>query len=99
MREFDHLTLARVLIARYRSDRDEDPFVMLLELLDRLLQAAEDRRPHGSMIEILMLQRSLSMRRVTSRRAPASLEHALTLAEPEGYVRLFVGLKANRCDC
>ena len=44
LREFEHLTLARVLIARYRNDRDRrsDPS-SALGFLDRLLQAAEDR--------------------------------------------------------
>ncbi|MFC6159863.1 LuxR C-terminal-related transcriptional regulator [Kribbella jiaozuonensis] len=50
-------------------------------LLDKLREAAEGRT--GSLIEILVLQ-SLAAR------DPAPLERALALAEPEGYVRVFI---------
>jgi LuxR family maltose regulon positive regulatory protein len=50
-------------------------------LLERLRAAAESRT--GSLIEILVLQ-------ALAARDPAPLERALTLAEPEGYVRVFI---------
>jgi LuxR family maltose regulon positive regulatory protein len=50
-------------------------------LLDRLRAAAESRT--GSLIEILVLQ-------ALAAHDPAPLERALTLAEPEGYVRVFI---------
>src|SRR5919202_5080487 len=49
VREFEHITLARVLLAN-RAD------VEALELLARLLKAAEDGGRIGSVIEILVLQ-------------------------------------------
>ena len=90
LREFEHLTLARVLIARCRSDRVAGSMHEALGLLARLLQAAEEGGRTGSVIEILMLQALAHHAQGDLPRARAALEHALTLAEPEGYVRLFV---------
>jgi LuxR family maltose regulon positive regulatory protein len=90
LREFEHLTLARVLIARYRSDRAEDDLQASLGLLIRLLQAAEEGGRNGSVIEILILQSLAYQAQGDQPRALASLERALTLAELEGYVRIFV---------
>ena len=90
LREFEHLTLARVLIARYKTDRADDALRAALGLLERLLQAAEEGGRTGSVIEILMLQALAHQAQGDLPRALASLERALTLAEPEGYVQVFV---------
>jgi LuxR family maltose regulon positive regulatory protein len=49
-REFEHLTLARVLIARFTTDRTDGDLQTALVLLARLLQAAEDGGRNGSII-------------------------------------------------
>jgi LuxR family maltose regulon positive regulatory protein len=90
LHEFEHLTLARVLIARYRNGRDEGSLRDARRLLDRLQQAAEAGCRAGSVIEILMLQALARHAQGDTPAAVISLERALTLAEPEGYVRLFV---------
>jgi LuxR family maltose regulon positive regulatory protein len=90
LREFDHITLAGVLIARYKTDRAEGDLHAALGLLARLLQAAEEGGRNGSMIEILILQSLAYQAQGDQPRALNSLERALTLAEPEGYVRIFV---------
>jgi LuxR family maltose regulon positive regulatory protein len=78
-REFEHITLARVLLAqRTGTGADE-----AARLLDRLLAAAEAGERTGSVIEILVLQ-------ALADGTVAPLVRALTLAEPEGYVRVFV---------
>ena len=41
LREFEHITLARVLLARYKSDREGRSINEARGLLKRLLQAAE----------------------------------------------------------
>src|SRR5215210_2444139 len=41
LREFEHITLARVLIAEYKSDQVDRPIPEAMGLLERLLQAAE----------------------------------------------------------
>jgi LuxR family maltose regulon positive regulatory protein len=59
-------------------------------LLERLLQAAEEGGRKGSVIEILVLQALAHEAQGNYPSALVSLERALTLAEPEGYVRIFV---------
>ncbi|MDQ3589057.1 MAG: LuxR C-terminal-related transcriptional regulator [Actinomycetota bacterium] len=90
LREFEHVTLARVLIARYKSDRVERSIHEAMGLLERLLKAAEEGERAGSVIEILVLQALAHEAQGNIPPALAPLERALTLAEPEGYVRLFV---------
>ena len=91
LREFEHITLARVLLARYRDERAEHhPIEDATRLLEGLLRAAEEGQRTGSVIEILVLQALTHQARDDIPAALASLQRALTLAEPEGYVRIFV---------
>ncbi|TME02313.1 MAG: helix-turn-helix transcriptional regulator, partial [Chloroflexi bacterium] len=90
LREFEHITLARVLLARSKSERAERSMQEAMELLERLLQAAEEGERTGSIIEILMLQALAHQVQGDISAALVPLERALTLAEPEGYVRIFV---------
>ncbi len=90
LREFEHITLARVLLAQYESDRAERSIHDALRLLDRLLPAAEDGGRMGSAIQILVVLARAHAARGDTPAALASLERALTLAQPEGYIRLFV---------
>ena len=88
--EFEHVTLARVLIAQHRDDPRAGSIDPAIALLRRLLQAAETVRRMGSVIEILVTQALALQAQGDGARAIASLERALSLAEPEGYVRVFV---------
>ena len=89
LREFEHITLARVLLARYQSDREERYIHEAMGLLERLLKAAEAGGRMGSVIEILVLQALAHEAQGDSPSALVPLERALSLAEPEGYVRSF----------
>jgi LuxR family maltose regulon positive regulatory protein len=89
LREFEHITLARVLLARYTDERAEHPIQETTRLLERLLRAAEEGQRTGSVIEILVLQALTHQARDDIPAALASLRRALTLAEPQGYVRTF----------
>jgi LuxR family maltose regulon positive regulatory protein len=83
MREYEHVTLARVLLAE-QSTREA------IGLLERLLRAADDGGRTGSVVEILVL---LAIAHQASGDRPAALARlarALGLAEPEGYVRVFL---------
>jgi LuxR family transcriptional regulator, maltose regulon positive regulatory protein len=91
LREFEHITLARVLLAQYRAEHAAPPMSDATRLLERLLQAAEAGERTGSVIEILVLQALIGHARGDLPAALAALERALTLAEPEGYVRVFAG--------
>ena len=90
LREFEHITLARLLIAEYRRDREERSIREAIGLLKRLLEAAENAGRMGSAIEILMLQALAHEAQGDIPSALAPLQRALLLAEPEGYVRTFV---------
>jgi LuxR family maltose regulon positive regulatory protein len=90
LREFDHITLARVLLARYQSDRADSTISGVVGLLERLLKAAEEGGRKGSVIEILVLQAIAYHAQGDLPAALLPLQHALALAEPEGYVRTFL---------
>jgi LuxR family maltose regulon positive regulatory protein len=90
LREFEHITLARVLIARYRSNREDASIDGAMRLLERLLEAAEEGGRIGSVIEILVMRALAHQAQGNISLALAALERALSLAEPEGYVRIFV---------
>ena len=59
-------------------------------LLERLLKAAEEGGRMGSVIEILVLQALAHQAQGDLPAALLPLQHALALAEPEGYVRMFL---------
>jgi LuxR family maltose regulon positive regulatory protein len=81
-RERDHLVLARVLIARSEPKR-------ALGLLERLDALAESHGRIGSLIEIRAL-RSLALQAVADHPgALTALSEALSMAQPEGYIRAF----------
>jgi LuxR family maltose regulon positive regulatory protein len=90
LHEFDHITLARVLLARYQSDRADRSILEVMGLLERLLKAAEEGGRTGSVIEILVLQAIAYHAQGDLPAALLPLQQALTLAEPEGYVRMFL---------
>ena len=90
LREFEHITLAKLLIARYESEGEIRPVDEAMGLLASLLKAAEAGERTGSVIEILLLQALAHQAQGDVPLALVPLERALTLAEPEGYVRIFV---------
>ena len=90
LREFEHVTLARVLIAQYESEQAAGAPHDALRLLERLLHAAEQGGRMGSAIEVLALQALAHQAHGDTSSALAPLERALCLAEPDGYVQIFV---------
>lgn len=90
LREFEHITLARVLLARYQGDRTDRSIHGVVGLLERLLQAAQEGGRMGNVLEILLLQALAHQTQGDLPAALVPLERALTLAEPEGYIRIFV---------
>jgi ATP/maltotriose-dependent transcriptional regulator MalT len=89
-REFDHITLARLLLTQYTIDRADHFMREAIGLLHRLLQAAEAGERTGSVIEILVLLSLAHQAHGDIPDALVPLSRALTLAQPEGYVRMFV---------
>ena len=90
MREFEYITLARVLVAVGERDREAGSIDEAAQLLGRLLQVAETGGRQGSVIQILLLQALVSQAQDNLPHSLALLERALTLAEPEGYLHMFV---------
>ena len=90
LREFDHVTLARLLLAQHAADRTTGSLDAADGLLERLLAAAEKGSRAGAVIEILVLQALAQRLRGGVPAALVLVDRALTLAEPEGYVRIFV---------
>jgi LuxR family maltose regulon positive regulatory protein len=80
---FEYIALARILVAQGRWDETTI-------LLQRMLEAAEVGGNTTRAIEIMMLQALAFQAGGDTTRAMASLERALALAEPEGFVRIFV---------
>ncbi len=83
LNEYNHLTLVRVRLA-------EGSFTGVNDLLERLLAFAETQKRTGSVIEILLTQALVHQAQSNHPQALSALERALTLAEPEGYMRTFV---------
>ncbi len=88
--EQEYLTLARVRIAQGRED-PTGPFLSeALALLERLGEDAEAKRRMRSVLEVLLL-RALALEAQGDLAAALSvLGRALVLAQPEGYIRLFL---------
>ncbi|MGD9527076.1 LuxR C-terminal-related transcriptional regulator [Pseudonocardia sp.] len=82
LREYEHVTLARLLLARHDGP-------LATGLLERLLAAAEAGGRHGTAIEVLALLALAHRARGDAPAALAALDRAVTLARPEGYVRIF----------
>lgn len=87
LHEFERLTLAKIVLA---DSPNEQQIVDVLKLLDAQLKLAQKQNRLRSQIEILTLQaHALRTKGETAQAAPA-LEQALQLAEPEGYLRIFI---------
>jgi LuxR family maltose regulon positive regulatory protein len=89
-REFEHITLARVLIARHKSEGNDRTLHEVCRLLERLLEAATKGGRTRAVIEILVLQAVAQQALGDIAAGLVPLRRALALAEPEGYVRIFV---------
>ena len=84
------MTLARALLARHTAQHSDHALDEAIRLLERLLAAAEQGQRTGSVIEIRVVQALAHQAGGDIPAALVSLEEALTLSEPEGYVRVFL---------
>ncbi|UCF28359.1 MAG: helix-turn-helix transcriptional regulator, partial [Chloroflexota bacterium] len=89
-RDIEHIILARTMVAlakdRPRASYLKDA-IMLLSNLEKL---AESAGWYGKLIEILALQSKAFLLDDREEQAIDTLEKAILLAEPEGYLRTFV---------
>lgn len=95
--EYEHVTLALALVAQGRDMRDDAVLADAAGLLERLRVAAETGARTGSLIEILVVE-ALAKHALAGQAggdqdaAPETLRRAVSLAEPEGYVRTFANV-------
>jgi LuxR family maltose regulon positive regulatory protein len=83
LRKYEHVVLARLLMAQDRPDE-------ALTLLEPLLPRIEQQGRIGMAIEIHVLRALALQAQGDVAQAMTALECALSLAEPGGYVRIFV---------
>jgi len=83
LNEVDLITLARLRIA-------QGDLETAVSLLHHLQEAAAAAGRNGSLIEILILQAITFTAQQHSEKSLQALEQALTLAEPQGYMRVFL---------
>jgi LuxR family maltose regulon positive regulatory protein len=89
LNEYEHLTLARVLLARHRAGGGGTALADALSLLGRLGAAAEQGDRGASLIEVLALTALARHAGGDVAAALDALRGAVELAEPEGFIRLF----------
>jgi len=85
-----YLTLTRVRITEERVRPTHTGLSEVMSLLNRLLAAAEANERMQSMLEISLLRTQVLELQGDHTEALAVLGRTLTLAEPEGYIRLFL---------
>ncbi len=90
MRLYEHITLARLLITQYKRGKTPEISEQADQFLDHLLAAARDKNWVRSAIEIMILQALLEKEQGLVSSAIEHLEQALLLAEPGGFVQIFV---------
>ncbi len=89
-REAEYLVLARVWIAQAESRVSGTVLPQTLHLLDRLMEDATAKARMSSVLEILIVRALACWARGAREEALTTIERALVLAEPEGYIRRFV---------
>jgi LuxR family maltose regulon positive regulatory protein len=90
VRAFEHATLARLLLAEGGREGADGPLDGVVDLTRRLVAQAERGGWNGAAIDALVAQALARHSRADVPGALDSLARAFGLAEPEGYVRIFV---------
>ena len=91
LNEFELITFVRLLLAQFQQNKNTAYLDDALHLLDRLLASAEEGQRNNSVLKILLLQSAALAQQQDMTTAMDTFERALTLAEPQGYVKVFVG--------
>ncbi len=90
LREFEHLTLARLLLAEHAHAGDQTRLWEALTLLERLHQAAAVRARTAAVLETSILQALACDTAGRTDEARKWLEQAVTVARPRAWLRPFL---------
>ena len=88
--EYEHISLARLIVAQGQASSDGVTLTRALGLIDRLALSAESAGRVGHLIDLLILQTLTLDALGDLNQALSCLERALELAEPQGFVRIFL---------
>ncbi|GAA2160349.1 LuxR C-terminal-related transcriptional regulator [Pedococcus bigeumensis] len=89
LREYEHVTLAMLLVAQARARHPREGSADASELLRRLHESARGGGRLGTLVEVIVLQALAADAAGRAAAAAAHIEQAVTIAEPEGHVRPF----------
>jgi LuxR family maltose regulon positive regulatory protein len=81
--EHMYLAFARVLSAQGQADE-------AIRLLERMLELAEEYKNTSRLVEILIIKALAHQKSGQTDQAKAELKRALTIAEPGGFIRIFL---------
>jgi LuxR family maltose regulon positive regulatory protein len=87
--EFEHITLADVLLAQHRQGEDARALEEARSLLEGVEAASQVGRRNGTLVDVLVLEALAADAAGDESGAMSSWERAVTLAEPEQHVRAF----------
>jgi LuxR family maltose regulon positive regulatory protein len=90
LREYEHLTLARLLMAEHPATGDPDYLDQAAELLERLLVAATESERTAAQVEALLLLAVVADATGRAREALFRVQAAAELTRPGGWVRPFL---------
>ncbi len=88
--EFEQIIWARILISRGRQNGNESDFLDAQGLIDQMLEMTEDMGLVSKTIELQVLKSMALLEIGDQDNALDALEKALSLAEPGGYLRIFI---------
>jgi len=88
--EFEQIIWARILLYRGREHRNESDLLEAQGLINQMLGMTKDLGVVSKMIELLVLNSLVLIEIGKKNEALDALEKALSLAEPGGYIRIFI---------
>jgi LuxR family transcriptional regulator, maltose regulon positive regulatory protein len=90
LREYEHITLARILLTEHAATGTSEALHEAARLLDRLVAAARNGERMGTVIELVVLRAVAHHAGGAWDESLEALGHAVELAQTDGWVRIFI---------